>query len=516
MKIYLDNNGWDALFDHSERGGNISASHEYLFSSCNLDEFGLAPRERRRDLAAFALKVSNGKKLLDHIEFTIAELMMYQSGSASIVCPYDEKDSGFHMGWRMLAANGLPENLVESASAEFEREKSAMREWTRASRELFRPGIGRSGKGYVEDNWPTVLSEMYEDGQVNFFLKRQLEQEGMLDLLPDPEGIASVPIEQLPATSCWIEYYLALLFLTSYGSGKSGKPDRGDQVDFRHACYAGVADVFVTGDLRMAKILSEMVPSRRSKLLDREEFIELHSVDIETPPADLPARADRSGYVSPTNEGKRQEAEADDSAGEHVVLREVDTTPIWYRLLSHRWTKEWLLLILVGLVYYSYLQLSVELRWNVPPGEVRLYEIEGEEGEYLGITFLPGARLVQIYENSTGEECYQIGGFRAVKGKSIVGDLYYLSNGPYLERIRVAVTGTVPFTFQYVGSKRLGDVGACDTLAPLGVTTNAILELGSTGILINGMEFQEGPATLDEWDSVWVEIQDYQGGTTWP
>ena len=88
---------------------------------------------------------------------------------------------------------------------------------------------------------------------------------------PLPGDLDKFQIRELPVTACWAEYDLALLYLTSYGTGKLAKPDRGDQVDFCHTSHAGFSDVFVMGDRRMKYVLQEMVPSRTTKVYDRDE-----------------------------------------------------------------------------------------------------------------------------------------------------------------------------------------------------------------------------------------------------
>ena len=54
---------------------------------------------------------------------------------------------------------------------------------------------------------------------------------------------------------------------------RDARPDFGDQVDFRHACYAGVADLFVSNDGRMREILTTMVVDRRAEVLSPDEFL---------------------------------------------------------------------------------------------------------------------------------------------------------------------------------------------------------------------------------------------------
>ena len=85
--------------------------------------------------------------------------------------------------------------------------------------------------------------------------------------IPDPNGVAEIPIDRLPCTYSWIQFYFALLYRVSVLSRGKGRPRSSDQVDFRHACYAGLADVFVTDDGGMFETLSEMVTVKKAEVL---------------------------------------------------------------------------------------------------------------------------------------------------------------------------------------------------------------------------------------------------------
>ena len=78
----------------------------------------------------------------------------------------------------------------------------------------------------------------------------------------------------LPGTACWVQYYMALSFLASYEDGRSANPEPGDQADFRHAAYSGIAELFVTEDARMTAILTEMVPAVKSTIMSFQGFID--------------------------------------------------------------------------------------------------------------------------------------------------------------------------------------------------------------------------------------------------
>ena len=51
------------------------------------------------------------------------------------------------------------------------------------------------------------------------------------------------------------------------------RAEAGRVYGFRHACYAGVADLFVSNDGRMREILTTMVVDRRAEVLSPDEFL---------------------------------------------------------------------------------------------------------------------------------------------------------------------------------------------------------------------------------------------------
>jgi hypothetical protein len=116
--------------------------------------------------------------------------------------------------------------------------------------------------------WDRHLQELEAEGYIGEMLEAMLRTEGL-----GAEFDRGIPYRRLPATACWVQYYLALSFLATHASRKTGRPETGDQADYRHACYAGIADVLVAGDGRMRHILGEMVRDKRATILSPEEFV---------------------------------------------------------------------------------------------------------------------------------------------------------------------------------------------------------------------------------------------------
>ena len=106
-RVYLDTSAWNSLCDWSSgRSMKWLAGPEYLFSSCNLDEFSLAKSARAQELAEFAWRLSSRRRrLLDFIELTAAELASRRTGRA--VTYFDSSDRGFRPAWAAMRDQGI-------------------------------------------------------------------------------------------------------------------------------------------------------------------------------------------------------------------------------------------------------------------------------------------------------------------------------------------------------------------------------------------------------------------------
>lgn len=266
VKIYLDTIAWNQLYDLTS-GGSLKhlEGPEYFFSSCNLDEFCLSESDRAKNLAKFAWDLSNKKKLLDHVEFTIAELRGYPDNNS--LSPFDN-DQAFMNAWAHIREFGVPDAVHALHEQQSKKVKREFRQFLRSTRVVFRPVFEQFKAVGIEEHWTSVLQAMSDEGHIGQFLTDLIRQEGLIHLLPKPASVIDTPYAKLPATASWVEYYVALSFLAGQESDKHAKPDYGDQVDFRHACYAGIVDLFVTADSRMAHVLANMVVHKRAEVVD--------------------------------------------------------------------------------------------------------------------------------------------------------------------------------------------------------------------------------------------------------
>jgi hypothetical protein len=271
--VYLDTSAWNALADWSAvRGPKPLCGSEYLFSSCNLDEFSLASALRSKELASFAWRLSNRRKLLDHVELTVAEITAFQRGVD--VCYYDRADRGFMPAWTAMRTKGLNDAMRAGHAAHSAQTKASYRDYLREGRDIFGPIFRQAAELGRAQDWATVFADLEQGSEIHDMLISVLAGEDLLRRLPDRSRLSDIPYDALPGTACWVQYHIALYYVAAFESRRLGRPDLGDQVDYRHACYAGVSDVFVTGDVRMHEILSTMVRSCRARVLSPREFLD--------------------------------------------------------------------------------------------------------------------------------------------------------------------------------------------------------------------------------------------------
>jgi len=270
--VYFDTSAWNFFCDWLVgKSKNRLAGPEYLFSSCNLDEFSGSGHHRARELASLAWDLSNRQKLLDHVELTVHEICNYQRGVPTSII-YDN-DPTFQTAWRTLRTSGIRVELKNTLNGIVKSSKQEYRNGLRLERQVFKHVFESLRSMGLQKPWPEILQELEAEEYIARMLTNLIVQEGYSHEIPDLAGITKIPYRKLPGTAAWVQYYLALFYLASFDGGKDAKPDLGDQVDFRHACYAGISDVYATADTKMYEILTEMVENKHSIVLKPEEYL---------------------------------------------------------------------------------------------------------------------------------------------------------------------------------------------------------------------------------------------------
>lgn len=270
--VYLDTSAWNGVLDAAGPLWRPDPDAlELLFSSCDLDEFGAAEEAKAAELATFAWECSNRRKLLDHVELAAGEIAAHQLGEP-LTEPYDE-DPGFFLGWHMLRTGQTPPELREALVAQMKQIKRELLEHVREGRKFFAPFYRKAKELGLEYSWEEFVSDTDYQDQLREKLLEGIAVNGLLGIIPDPQAALSVPLWELPGTAASLQYYMAMLHVACHETGKWSRPDFGDQVDMRHATYAGIADVYVSGDDRMRWLLTDRVLDCRAEVLPPEKFL---------------------------------------------------------------------------------------------------------------------------------------------------------------------------------------------------------------------------------------------------
>lgn len=271
-RVYLDTSAWSALVRRwSGRSVRCFDRYEVLFSGCNLDQIASASHHAAKELARFAWRISNKKRLADHVELTVKEIAAIQSGRS--IDSVFEEHPGFHPVWKALRGAGIPIAMKSLADEMIGDAKRQFQSCQRAERDTFRPIFERFRSAGLTTPWSQYLQEMEEEGHIGWYLERFLRAEGLETHVPEPDRIHQVAYRELPATAAGTQYFLALRFKAAQESGKTSRPDRDDQTDFRHAYYAGIVDLYVTEDRKMLEILRDYVYTKQAEILDLDEYL---------------------------------------------------------------------------------------------------------------------------------------------------------------------------------------------------------------------------------------------------
>lgn len=267
--VYFDTSAWNAVCDSIVGSANRLHGPTYLFSSCNLDEFAPCEPHRSKRLASFAWRLSNRHKLKDHLELSAEEVAAFRNVRDAELF---DTDHGFHMAWSAMRSDGARGMRFE-LDQYLRPMKNEYRSHLKLQRELFGPVFQAADELGLAYSWSHILGELETGPEIKGLLRDALSTPGLPARRSNTAAIDGIDYRLLPATACWIQYYIALGYLAAHKTGRYSKPDLGDQVDFRHACYAGISDVFVTNDKRMRMILTSMVPSCRAEVVSVDSFL---------------------------------------------------------------------------------------------------------------------------------------------------------------------------------------------------------------------------------------------------
>ena len=268
----MDTSAWNALARWQQRRSLRSIKGpEYLISDCNLDQFAAASHYVAKDLATLAWRLTNRRRLADHVELMIEEITAYED-RRPIRSIYKEHP-GFELAWNTIRTSGAPREMKALADDAIRDAKRQFRDHLRAERSTFFSFFqGFESLGFKKP-WAEMLDELEREGYIGQYLENIVRHFDVPHSIRAPSKIHEIPYRELPATAAGTQYYMALSFRAAYEKGKNAKPDYDDQTDFRHAYYAGVADVFVCEDRKMKETLEEYVVTKQSVIVTLAEFL---------------------------------------------------------------------------------------------------------------------------------------------------------------------------------------------------------------------------------------------------
>ena len=248
---------------------------EFLVSSCQIDELACADPARQILLTKLTWEVTNKQKLLEHIPIMYAETAAELGIRPRLrrLEDYYDQDPLFLSSWRAVTTGLLPAQFMDHYREFVLAFKEGYRRWSNQDSEILRPVVNRLKRtGAPPPSWQDFLAETEAEGWFNEFIYVNLSLYPQFARFLVREDVLHIDYRRLRCTSVGLQYYLASQWLDIFGEGKHARITRGDQVDVRHAFYAGLADCFVTGDTKMRNILAHMVPGNRAKILQPQEF----------------------------------------------------------------------------------------------------------------------------------------------------------------------------------------------------------------------------------------------------
>ncbi len=284
-KVYLDTSAYNYILKNyqiHEFIHNLKNNYEIYFSSCNLDEFGIGQSKISSQLAQFSWIISNQKKLLDHIELIIHE-MLYELGKISKLDYFDMSDLGFYKVWELMRKKCLPQEFNDYLAKSIRFNKELHRDHERGMRKIFTNEFDLTNSGINESMktlWPKNLFELENEGWIlDFFINNLYNYYPDFKELISLTELRSINYKKLKGTAPGMQYFFALQYIQSFQSGEMSKPDLGDQVDIRHTFYAGIVNYFITNDNRMYTIFNDYVFAPHGKVIKPKDFIDNYVIE---------------------------------------------------------------------------------------------------------------------------------------------------------------------------------------------------------------------------------------------
>lgn len=271
--IYFDTSGWNALLDwHLPKRRSLKPfdGHDILFSSYDLDEFAIAKPPRDRQLAQLAWRIRNRKKLKDHVEIMIDEIVGLLANQSA---DYFDDDAGFMLCWNAMRKGEVPSERRGLMGAGMEARKRSFREQMLMLRQILKSGFEALKDSGFENSWAQTLKRMELEKWFQEFLWNNLSMYAEFTKKVSRELLFSLDYRELRCTTVGLQYLFALHYTQTHHAGKFWKPDYGDQVDAGHVFYAGLSDYYVTADDRMYELLTKFLTASTGQIVNLQDLL---------------------------------------------------------------------------------------------------------------------------------------------------------------------------------------------------------------------------------------------------
>lgn len=278
MIIYLDTISINKLFEELDRKVGLKSlkKYEYALSSCQIDELcGINSVELKSQIVDFLYKISNKKKLKDHIEIMASETL-YELGEEKRLSYIDPAYIPYNNMIKEVIKKRIPTALQEQIDEHIRFAKRLYREEENIIRRNFKPFFSLAEGLGLKKGFGKIFSEMLKDGQINDFLFNNLvfEEDSLgYNFSSMKEAIYSIDVHKLKCTLVGIQAKVAYSYLASFEKGKISKLKDSDQVDVRHLFYLNYADIFITDDEKMLKITNGMMNGITSRIETTDSFL---------------------------------------------------------------------------------------------------------------------------------------------------------------------------------------------------------------------------------------------------